>query len=402
MKSVFIYPCLLLFCFVLHAQEDSTDAIQDPGPPEEIIIIDVPGIDVADHLRIEDGDNGKLGLYDKRQDRLILPVVYDKIIGDIDNGKTFIVGRDNKMFLVNNENETISKLYDNIMRSETYQTRLIAKVYPFESVLINTLGEEISSRYSYMSDNYACKKNFSVSNKEGKYGMIDSNGAVTIPLIYEDISTNYENNTVSVRKGELHGVVDFDNNVLVDIKYESKLYPFIPGYYKLGIIGSVGLVKERGGLVVPREYLYFRDVLDNFHDTTSLILVDIKDTVSGKIMNGVIDLNANHIIPCVYDYLRFFDDEKSESRLLAYNEDLYGVIDFNNNIVLPLKYSSLTNVPYKDIKSHLKSHPKDIIAFKNWDFKKSSYLYIVTYAQDSARYLINEKQEVVHVFSKDE
>ncbi len=68
--------------------------------------------------------------------------------------------------------------------------------------------------------------------KENKYGIINSDGSIIIPLIYEDISlTGFHEGVFNARKNGKWGLINLKNEVVVDFLYDYTINQLNNGFY---------------------------------------------------------------------------------------------------------------------------------------------------------------------------
>jgi hypothetical protein len=59
----------------------------------------------------------------------------------------------------------------------------------------------------------------------GAFGLIHISGKTTLPIVYDEIITNFfQENWLIVRQKESYGVVSFTNKVIIPIQYDSVRY----------------------------------------------------------------------------------------------------------------------------------------------------------------------------------
>ena len=96
------------------------------------------------------------------------------------------------------------------------------------SVLNTKFEEIISSRYTSI---YFDEPNMSyiVSNTNGKYGIITTEGTLKMQFIYDGLEVlNYEKMLYKAKNGEKYGVVDANGRIIVSMEYEDIGYPSDP------------------------------------------------------------------------------------------------------------------------------------------------------------------------------
>jgi len=91
-------------------------------------------------------------------------------------------------------------------------------------------------------------------SKNGKVGVIDGEGAITIPIIFDEISLR-EDGFVDVRVNDSWGVLDTSGKIIVDTKYSKRLPLKWSGeIVKNNMTGLYGILGDDGTEIVPSMY----------------------------------------------------------------------------------------------------------------------------------------------------
>ena len=154
--------------------------------------------------------------------------------------------------------------------------------------------------YLYLDQKYICI----ISETDGLFGVADTNGEIIIPCKYAGLGLSFSNNKIygnyfdgqnlaASKDGELCGIIDMSQRVIVPFKYKEIL--------------SSGISDSKSCLV-----LY-----DNLW--------------------GVIDLKNNTIIECKYQELNEFVNNRSVAKF----DNHYGVINEKGEIVIPFTYDKI-------------------------------------------------------------
>ena len=160
-----------------------------------------------------------------------------------------------------------------------------------QPIIINKKGETfVPPQYSSIGVMYKFGI-ISARNQDKKYGAIDKEGTVCIPLIYNDIGDKNEG-FVSVKQESGRGFVNFKGQVVVPLIYKST-QRFTEGLAAVKKDKKWGFVNTVGEVVIPIIY----DSVRPFTDGLSAVEKD------GKW--GFIDKTGTPVIPFVYDNVRF-------------------------------------------------------------------------------------------------
>lgn len=72
-----------------------------------------------------------------------------------------------------------------------------------------------------------------------------------------DVVERYDDNFIRVGKGNLYGIVDKFNNIVIPLEYDSKIIPIGNGF-EVQQNGKLGIVSLEGNKILDCEYDYFR------------------------------------------------------------------------------------------------------------------------------------------------
>jgi hypothetical protein len=159
--------------------------------------------------------------------------------------------------------------------------------------------------------------------KDGRYGLVDSDGKVVVDPIYDVIDQQYHGLRV-VRLNGLWGVMNDRGKLIVKCKYNYLSDFEGDGYAQVRQDGKYGFINEKGKLVVPclYDYTWF------FHE--GLVCVQKGDKW------GFIDERNRTVIP--FDYDDFGFSRFRQGLVTACKDRRWGFIDKKNRVVIPLKY----------------------------------------------------------------
>lgn len=144
---------------------------------------------------------------------------------------------------------------------------------------------------------------FVIFEKNGLYGLKDSNGKIAVPPIYEklgwsDASQGIMHNTIGFKKGNLWGLISTNNKILQEAKYYS---------------------------------------LQQFDE--QLLKASIKGKFSNHLFHGILNSKGNTVVDFLY-----FSIEKLKSGFLVSKYDStikYGVLDYSEKPIVPINYRSI-------------------------------------------------------------
>ncbi len=151
--------------------------------------------------------------------------------------------------------------------------------------LISTLREELPLTYSFRG-NY--KDGYAMVTQREKYGFIDKEGKVIIPLIYEKTSSFVTNGYVAAKLSGKWGFLNMANKIIVPFIYDEALF-FYENRAAVKLKDSWGYVDDKGTVKVPFKYSR------TFRFSNGYAPVN----VHGRY--GFVDLNGVEVVPPIYD-----------------------------------------------------------------------------------------------------
>ncbi len=359
--------------------------------------------DTAGYFRMSDlcevTKNGKSGFINK-QGAEIIPIIYDDANQEMKD-RNVIVKKNGKWAVFDNTGKQLSKFkYDELKRA--YISDFSKNIFDRDESTFFENGAAlgiINGKYEFIDakaqaafpDNkfdsasvFDTFKN-AVVKRNGKYGIIKTDGTFKVPLIYDlieyfdtnHLSSEYYNakkgNIYSIfnrdlkKIGESHegvyndfsietptlifknlkgktGMVDREGNILIPFEYdglrkiESTLFLWARNGDLNGVISNAGKVK------IPVTYKILYPVYDKFDDEDQRRKnLFIADGTLIDINNKVIMNEYDSIVPMYYNH----------DKLIVSRNKKFGITDINKKILLPLKYDEISNwVEYGPEKRH--------------------------------------------------
>jgi hypothetical protein len=166
----------------------------------------------------------------------------------------------------------------------------------------------ISRKYSSLKLIDKEKLIYEFSTLDGKYGFIDTKGAVLLPLTYDDCETRFSKTwykderrilPIWVKCGDKCGFVDMDGNIVIQPKYEHTLPFTVIGEKQVlaavALNGAVGFINQSGENVIP--FIYDVDFDNRYNYAFYGGFANVRH--GGKW--GVIDVENNIVINFLYD-----------------------------------------------------------------------------------------------------
>lgn len=234
--------------------------------------------------------------------------------------------------------------------------------------------------------------------EENRCGIIDREGRVVVPCLYESVEFPSEGRVLVYRDG-LFGYCDLEGNLVIPLQYTEagsfiegcapvlvptdslhyactfidkkgkqlyppryqNLQPFTCGHALVCLHDRWGLINHAGRIVLPTVHekmstlfgdtLFFAGTEEGMalYNASMQPLTPPVYTWNGGISDGRIpvqrdgkygflDAQGREVIPCLYDEVSIFSSQRAKVRL----GDRFGIVDTNGRIVLPIQYEDLS------------------------------------------------------------
>jgi len=246
-------------------------------------------------------------------------------------------------------------------------------------VWFDSNGKELSKTI-YDCQNGRCNEGICIVVKDHKYGAIDYDGNLVIPLVYEHLELPLEG-LIAAKKISLEGIskwgyIDYKGKTIIPFKYVRTM-GFWEGYgrvvQKVNGRLKTGFINKKGVFAIPPQY-YIASVFQEglaavrLNDKSGLGYVDIdgnpvtetKYCIADSFENGIarvaincntkiiggpeghatyssskgfIDKTGKEIIPVLYDEATHWESEKI---VLVTNETGTGAYDEKGNYIIPI------------------------------------------------------------------
>lgn len=176
-------------------------------------------------------------------------------------------------------------------------------------------------------------------NKNGRWGVIDTQGKEKIPFMYRDIEA-LEQGLFVAKKGV--GVIDTQGALVAP-----PIYTYIKrlddGSFKVSMSSlssdNLGVLRSGGQLLIPTEY----DDIDLL-DASAHVYRVVKE---GKV--GVIGAEGQPLVPIEYDCINYMIDGPELLLPLSRHGKLWGIVDLRGKVILPEQYEKVRRVSFERI-----------------------------------------------------
>lgn len=201
---------------------------------------------------------------------------------------------DTSVYLINNIGNIITSEYKEL-RANNYNSPFLVARKDKDFGLINFDNEEIIS-FNYQDIEYHNYRELSFAKKNNKWGLIKEKEQVLIPHLYEFImeACCYERDEKTayiVRLNGKYGTVDINNNIIIPIEYDkiSSWVEYGPNAHFVKKDGKLGMMSHSGKVLLPTIYSSI------YYSNDNIIQVEINDSV------GFVTIDNKIIIPIKYE-----------------------------------------------------------------------------------------------------
>ncbi len=175
------------------------------------------------------------------------------------------------------------------------------------------------------------------------WGLLSSDGKVILSFEFEDIDFIEEHDSYIVMKDGKKGIMDDEFNLRVPYRYEDiaslgksyyKVRADIGGGEQVSAAQKWGIISDSGDVVIPFEYDEIGDLFYGFF------------TIRQNGKKGVMNINLNVLIPCIYGDIKPLNDSLFKARLSGgyYEPENWGVISSSGDVLLPFQYEDIEDI----------------------------------------------------------
>lgn len=260
----------------------------------------------------------------------------------------------------------------------------------FDIVQKKQLSDFIYDDIDYWNDYFIGYDKVFTFKRDGKVGVLDSNGKETVFKGDFDRVENFVNGIGIAEKNGKYGTVDLQGNVIIPLEY-GYMNPYHYGFTNIDKNGKQTFVDTKGNLLTPFRYdtvyyfgknglapvAYNKDgvqkftynigdkkfallnrqgkevtpfIYDDAHPTDEAVTIVIKKSMTREPDKfGLVNAQGKLIAPMIYEDRYLLGGQLTEFNehfLLAYDSitDNYGVFDTHGNASVPFKYGYLSPI----------------------------------------------------------
>lgn len=218
-------------------------------------------------------------------------------------------------------------------------------------VLLKDGSEKLFPQYDAT---YWYKDNLGLAIKDKKYGFINKNGDITVPLKYEDAFPFY-NSYASIKSNDKWNYINEQGQIIFSDSLIFNYRPIMDDKAVFMVSGNEAEKRkrmhseDRTGSQVFVEYLnqikkqQLKEGLINING--KIIIEPIYDEISGYFINGfmrvrnngkagIVNENGKVVIPIEYDNVLDYKN----GMFTAEKSNKWGIIDIENKIIIPFEY----------------------------------------------------------------
>lgn len=325
------------------------------------------------------GDDGKYGLYNYVQRKLMAPLKYNYI--SLPYGENaFLIRTDTGKGLMDFTGRVICppdyfsiRLLNDTFYLLTKQDSAYHETYSF----LNRSNDKIIAA-SYDSIEAVEADTLAIIRQNGKDRLWNPLSGKMIEGDYSkwgfpDFIDYFNNGRAIVQKNKKSGFIDGEGNIIIPLKYDG-LSDFYKGYAIMlqgkDSLGQqlYGFIDTTGKVVVPAKYVYDerKDIRDYFTDTC-LLLLERQDSFS-KQQVGLALRNGKILIPPIYDKIFF---QKNGPDYIVEKDRKFGVLTSQGQILLPVVFDNiaLNRVPIYET-DYVFNFPLLVKKGKIWQYYK--------------------------------
>lgn len=223
----------------------------------------------------------------------------------------------------------------------------------YETKVLNEKREQIITGYSNVqaiptdstADGVPYENTVLKYKKDGKYGIISTEGEEITEPIYEDISAvTYKEGMLLVKENGKYGVININGKVVIKPEYDNitvdNYYDAETKYQKTGFIVCnineegyrYGYVDYRGKKILDTIYTEIERVTE-IENEDDIYIIAYKDGQAGLLKNKKVVLNYEYEEIMYYSYNDVFIVQRNAKQ---------GIADRNGNIKIDTKYTNMS------------------------------------------------------------
>ncbi len=254
-------------------------------------------------MNVDSDTNYKFGLYDRYNNKVLIPVVYDSLL--YLNDDRIIVRNGEKEGIIDINQKTILPFEYNYLEYIN-DDFIIALGNDFKYGLINIKNENLLFFEYHVISKASDTNNYCRIIKDNKIGLINGdNSELLIPIEYDSLYYIDEiyigKELIVAGKDGKTGIVDMDNKEVVPFIYD--VIELRGNCFEIYKDGLAGLLDSKGNEILPAEAVDIMEVKDGA--VTAIVYIEDKDH-----KYAVYNMEGDEIVSPIYDYVDYGASEK--------------------------------------------------------------------------------------------
>lgn len=324
---------------------------------------------------------------------------YDNAVSDFENSENYIK-KDSIYSLIG---DTYNKKGDNKKAYEFYKKA--NKINPNNNFVKNKLFElenkpvvvNQSTPMSEFETIYEYKNGIARVKSNGKYGFIDINSKVIIPIIFNELD-DFNGDLARAKYNSKWGFINPKGNFVIQ-----PIYTGISDFDKRNLArvelkDKWGVINRNGEIILPIEF-----VIESYYIYWSsydfMVVAKYKNLLAIDYIYGVYDVNGKEILPLIYDDIEIINLRDEHYKKIDYKyfhvslDGKWGVVNIKNEMVLPFKYNDKECIrPFKNGYSAVKTNER-------WGFANEKGIEVIPPSYERVEdvqfdvFLVREKEK---------
>ena len=290
-------------------------------------------------------------------DKLIVPFEYDTIMFSQhlveENLHSCIAKKNDKWYKLNlNKNPIGIEEYDALEYLKDGKI-LFKKKNEYGFIKMDGTIMNSSSWENILSDKRKIHNggDWSMYSVHNKYGIFDTDYKPLIPPIYKKLYPVHRSEFFIAQKNGLFGLLNLENRVIIDFKYESLFYDYRTGLNAVKN-GKLGIIDFEEKIIIPFEYeKNMNKYPPNDWWSGEFVQLPTGNLViqkNGK--TGVIDLNNNILIPFEYEMILGFNIQRKYFQVKENGK--WGILNSKNEWVISPEFDKFYFMTYDRLESY--------------------------------------------------
>lgn len=203
--------------------------------------------------------------------------------------------------------------------------------------LLETSTRKKVTPFIFESINGFLQNNLSQAGVNGKFGVINMQGQIVIPCIYDDMTAVVDGNMVYwvVSRNGRYGVINDKHEIVVPFDYEYMAKPDnTSAFLQVKKGGLYSLLHVNGKPLLTSWYTHMEVI-----NASGLAIVELAGN-----KKGLIDTTEKKLIPLEYDVINRSRPFSSTLFFIVQKAGAYGVMGADGKVLVPLQYDRITNV----------------------------------------------------------